>query len=423
MRFASLDQWLDWQSSLHSRTIDLGLERVRQAWTSLGAPSLAPTVITIAGTNGKGSTVAILEAILLAAGYRVGAFTSPHLLRYNERIRLQGQSVSDQVICDSFARIDAARGDTSLTYFEFGALAAFDIFQQANLDVALLEVGLGGRLDAVNLIDADVAVVTTIALDHVDWLGSTREAIAAEKFGVGRCGKPLVFGDSHPPSNVEALATERGVTLYRIGRDFAFRHADNSWVWSNAQLARTALPYPRLRGAFQLANASCALQALALLAERLPVTQNDARTGLLDAAVPGRFQVFAGKPIRVLDVAHNPESAESLAGNLARFEPMLPKIAVLGMLKDKDMLGVIAPLRACFERWYVGGITAERGASGETVRGALVAAGVPVDQINCRESIAEAYDCACQTAGEAVVVVFGSFYTVAHALKQLQGDN
>jgi len=423
MRFTSLDQWLDWQSSLHSRTIDLGLERVRQAWTSLGAPLLAPTVITIAGTNGKGSTVAILEAILLAAGYRVGAFTSPHLLRYNERIRLHGQPVSDQAICDSFARIDAARGDTSLTYFEFGALAAFDIFQQANLDVALLEVGLGGRLDAVNLIDADVAVVTTIALDHVDWLGSTREAIAAEKFGVGRPGKPLVFGDSHPPSNVEALAIERGVTLYRIGRDFAFRHADDSWVWSNAQLARTALPYPRLRGAFQLANASCALQALALLAERLPVTQNDARAGLLDAAVPGRFQVFTGKPIRVLDVAHNPESAQSLAGNLARFEPMLPKIAVLGMLKDKDMLGVISPLLGCIDRWYVGGIAAERGATGEAVRGALVAAGVPADQIDCSESIGEAYERACEAAEAAVVVVFGSFYTVAHALKQIQGDN
>lgn len=420
MRFSSLDQWLDWQSSLHSRTIDLGLERVQRVWGALGAPALASTVITVGGTNGKGSTVAMLEAILLAAGYRVGTFTSPHLLRYNERIRLQGAPVSDSLICDAFERIDAAREETSLTYFEFGTLAAFDIFRSAQLDVALLEVGLGGRLDAVNAVDADVAVVTTIALDHTDWLGSTREAIATEKLAIGRPGRPLVLGDAHPPVNAAAVAGQYGAILHCIGREFQFKREAESWVWSNPQTVRGALPFPRLRGAFQLANASCALQALALLTQRLPVTQNDIRTGLLDAAVPGRFQVVPGRPLRVLDVAHNPESAQSLASNLERFEPMLSKIAVVGMLKDKDMVGVVAPLVNCFDRWCVGGIAAERGASGDAVRSALMAAGVPVEKIDCSDTIADAYERACRSTEDGVVVVFGSFYTVAHALSRMQ---
>lgn len=421
MRFETLAQWLEWQTTFHSRAIDLGLERVRQVWNVLAAPRLAPIVITVAGTNGKGSTVAMLEAILLAAGYRVGAFTSPHLLHYNERIRVQGAPVTDAQICAAFERIDTARGETSLTYFEFGTLAAFEIFQQSPLDVAILEVGLGGRLDAVNIIDSDVAVVTTIALDHTDWLGSTREAIATEKLAIGRAGRPLVLGDAHPPANVDAVAARHGAHLRRIGRDFSYKRDGDSWVWANEQSTRHALPYPSLRGIFQLANAACAIEALSQLAQQLPVSQNDLRRGLLDASVTGRFQVIPGKPIRVLDVAHNPESAQSLAGNLERFEPMMTKIAVLGMLKDKDMLGVITPLTGCFDRWFIGGITAERGASAATLHAVLIAANVSADQIDMSETIDDAYQKACESLQEGVIVVFGSFYTVAQALTRIQG--
>lgn len=421
MRFETLAQWLEWQTTFHSRAIDLGLERVRQVWNALAAPRLAPIVITVAGTNGKGSTVAMLEAILLAAGYRVGAFTSPHLLHYNERIRVQGSPVTDAQICAAFERIDTARGETSLTYFEFGTLAAFEIFQQSPLDVAILEVGLGGRLDAVNIIDSDVAVVTTIALDHMDWLGSTREAIATEKLAIGRAGRPLVLGDAQPPANVDAVAARHGAHLRRIGRDFSYKRDGDSWAWANEQSTRHALPYPSLRGIFQLANAACAIEALSQLAQQLPVSQNDLRRGLLDASVTGRFQVIPGKPIRVLDVAHNPESAQSLAGNLERFEPMMTKIAVLGMLKDKDMLGVITPLKGSFDRWFVGGISAERGASAATLHAVLIAANVSADRIDLSETIDEAYQKACEFLQEGVIVVFGSFYTVAQALTRIQG--
>lgn len=414
MRFQTLEQWLDWQETLHPSAIDLGLERPGNVLRAMGLESPQYTVITVAGTNGKGSSVAMLESILLAAGYRVGCYTSPHLLRYNERIRINGKPVADAAICEAFERIDQARRDTSLTYFEFGTLAAFELFAHAELDVAVLEVGLGGRLDAVNLLDADVALVTAIDVDHAAWLGDDREAIGREKAGIFRAGHPAVCSDPHPPRSLLEHATELGAPISLLGRDFRYRQDGEYWSWLGAR-ALMPLPLPALRGQFQLQNAAGVVQVLELLSGRLPVSLQHLRQGLLAVNLPGRFQILPGEVPLIVDVAHNPQAAASLATNLKQM-PLAGKTrAVVAMLADKDLAAVVRELIPVVDNWYVAGLNVWRGCD------AAALATVVEAQSNTAPRVFESVDDALQQArGEAQagdrIVVFGSFYTVAAAL-------
>ncbi len=416
MRFTSLPDWLTWQETLHPNAIDLGLERVRVVAQRMQLLQPPYALITVGGTNGKGSTVALLEAILRAAGYRVGAYTSPHLLRYNERVRVHGVEASDAQLCAAFARVDGARGDISLTYFEFGTLAALDIFSLATLDVVVLEVGLGGRLDAVNILDADVALVTSIALDHTEWLGTDRDSIAREKAGIYRAGRSALFGAADVPHSLQQHADEIGAKLYRYGTEFGARPAANAWTWWGLGKERHALVWPALRGPHQLQNAAGALMALELLAARVPVTQTQIRSGLLTVTLPGRFQVVPGAITRIYDVAHNPHGAHALAQTLRTHPCSGRTFAVCGMLRDKDIAATFAELTAQVDAWYVAPVSSPRTASCDALAAAarVAGAGKPVFAL---PDIAAAQEKALSDARDGDrIVVFGSFYTVAATL-------
>ena len=388
----TLADWLSYLESLHPKTIALGLERVAQVKQRLALRPDFP-VISVGGTNGKGSVCAMLESILHAAGFRVGCYTSPHLLEYNERVRIGRQNVSDAELCASFAQIELARcgagRDSSrrhsvgmnpdlpiqLTYFEFGTLAAMQCFIEHKVDVAILEVGLGGRLDAVNVFDADCAVVTSVDIDHTDYLGETREQIAFEKAGIFRKGRVAICADTDVPQALSKHAQEIGAELWRIGGEFGFASHQGQWDYRSKAGSRSALPHPALRGAFQLHNASAALAALDALKDRLPVSMAAVRRGLAEVQLAGRFQFVPGKPQLILDVAHNPHAARSLAQNLGNLPPA-KTFAVFAMLKDKDMSGVARALDAQIDVWLVAGIDAVRGASAEEL--AQVLRTVPV---------------------------------------------
>jgi dihydrofolate synthase/folylpolyglutamate synthase len=369
----TLTEWLAWQEGLNPKGIELGLERVRQVWAALGAPTVAPTVISVAGTNGKGSVVAYCDAILRAAGYRVGTYTSPHLQRYNERIHVDGGEVSDAALCEAFSAIDAARGTVPLTYFEFGTLAALWLFSRARLDAAVLEVGLGGRLDAVNLVDADVALVSSIDLDHQEWLGNDRDSIGYEKAGIFRAARTAVCGDPEPPPRLVAHADAIGARLQLAGRDFrVLRHGDQ-WDFEAPAGVRRGLPMPGMRGRHQLANAATALAGLSALTARLPVDQRAVREGLLSARVPGRMELFPGDPAWLLDVAHNPHAARALAATLADQYVAGRTLAVLGMLADKDAAQVVGALAGQVDHWLLVGTEGPRGMSARQLRERLPA--------------------------------------------------
>ncbi|MFC1750572.1 bifunctional tetrahydrofolate synthase/dihydrofolate synthase [Pseudomonadota bacterium] len=421
MRFNTLNEWLSWQESLHSSEIDLGLARIREVWLRLNPDgAMQCPVITVAGTNGKGSSVAMLEAIYLAAGYRVGTYTSPHLIRYNERIRLDGAEVDDAALCDSFERIDQARsaldsGETSLTYFEFGTLAALDIFARAHLDVVILEVGLGGRLDGVNIVDADVALITTIALDHADWLGNDREVIGREKAGIMRQGRPAVCGDLNPPASIAEVANEVGAQLYLNQKSFGATVQEGQWRWwgklDDKSRQRDALPAPALRGAFQMHNAAAVLTVVELLAERLPLSQSNIREGLANVAVPGRFQVIGGDVPLVLDVAHNPEAAKALADNLRAWPMPGSTYGIVAMMADKDISAVFGLLNGVIDEWHVTTVDIPRAASADTLAGLLES---PQRHESVGQALAEVKG---KTQPNDRIVVFGSFYTVAEAMQ------
>ena len=414
MRFSDLQAWLDWQLGLHATAIDLGLDRVRQVYERLGGAKPAPVVITVAGTNGKGSTVAMLRAILLAAGYRVGCYTSPHLYRYNERITLNREQVSDLQLCESFDRIDQARGDVSLTFFEFGTLAALDIFSRSALDVVVLETGLGGRLDAVNIIDPDIAMITSIDLDHMDWLGDSREKIALEKMGIGRRGVPLIVADPEPPANLEPEAMQRGMQLMRLGQAFGFVQNDGCWQWwSSDGEQRHSLPMPNLRGVQQLYNASAVLQALHCLKSRLPLSQAQVREGLQSIDLPARFEIRPGAYRLVLDVAHNPEAGQGLADNVRALHPLGARRALLGMLRDKNIADTLKPLLPLVEEWVLTGLDETRAANAQDIRSILLSLGVSADRIQCHERMPQARVAAeAGLTADDILLVFGSFYTL-----------
>lgn len=415
-RPASLDQWLDYIERLHPQGIAMGLERVAAVRSALGLNPGFP-LITVGGTNGKGSACAMLEAILAHAGYKVGCYTSPHLLRYNERVRLGRREATDADLVRAFSGVEAARQETPLTYFEFGTLAGVSLFVEERVDVAILEVGLGGRLDAVNAFDADCALVMSIALDHMEYLGTTREAIGYEKAGILRAGRPAVCADPAPPQSLVRHAREIGAQLLLHGVDYGFSAERTQWRYRGPQGAKHGLPYPVLRGAHQLANAAACLAALDTLHDRLPVSMNDIRSGLLQAETPGRFQVLPGRPVVILDVAHNPHAAAALARNLDEMGRFARTIAVFAMLRDKDMVGVVAAIQRRIDHWFVAGIDAPRGARAETALQALRAAGA-AGAVNACENIAQAYAQACDMATQNDrILVFGSFYTVGAVMQ------
>ncbi len=423
----TLAGWLDLLEQRHGQRIELGLERVRAVRAAMGAPSEA-VLITVGGTNGKGSCCAMLESILLAAGYRVGCYTSPHLLCYNERVRIDGRDADDARLVAAFTAVEAARGDTELTYFEHGTLAAWAVFAAARPDVIILEVGLGGRLDAVNVFDADCAIVTSVAMDHMEYLGDTREKIGFEKAGIFRGGRPAVCGDPQPPASLLEHARAIGAELWVSGRDFGFGGDRQQWgYWryaqpaaQGAQLRRGGLAYPALRGANQLLNAAAVLTALECLRERLPVSMQHVRQGLMLVDVPGRFQVLPGRPTVVLDVAHNPQAAGVLAENLGNMGFYPETWAVLGMLGDKDVAGVVARMAGRVDHWLLTDLPGARGLSAQALAERVRAAGGQGD-IDCFPSPAQAFVAAQERAAEGDrIVAFGSFLTVADVLAALR---
>jgi len=409
----TLAAWLAYLETLHPKAIALGLDRVRAVHAKLDAPVACP-VVTVTGTNGKGSTCALLEAILRRAGYRVGLYASPHLLRYNERVRIDGMDADDSALCQAFTRIDAARGDNSLTYFEFGTLAALELFHEARVEVAVLEVGLGGRLDAVNTVDADAALVVSIGIDHVDWLGADRDSIGYEKAGIYRPGRPAICADPDPPRRLIDHAKGIGALLQRIGRDYGFIRTGPTWRWWSAEIRLDGLPPPALAGDHQIGNAAAALATLASLRDRLPVPPTAIHAGLLEASLPGRFQIFPGPVEWILDVAHNPQGAAVLAGNL-RARPCSGRtLAILGLLADKDASGVIQALAGTIDEGYAVTLAGSRGRPGADLAAVLRAVGIratTADHIleGCRAARAAA------APGDRIVVL-GSFLTVAPVL-------
>lgn len=414
----SLSQWLEHLELLRPEHIELGLERSRQVAARAGLLQPTCPIITVAGTNGKGSVCAMLASILHCAGYKVGLYTSPHLVRFEERIRIDGQMIVDARLCEAFAAIEAARADTPLTYFEFTTLAAVAAFQAAEVDVMVLEVGLGGRLDAVNVFDADCAVVTSIDLDHQAFLGSTREAIAREKAGVYRGGRPAICADPAPPATLIDYAQAIGADLWLIGRDFGYQFEPQQWSYWGREWRRASLAWPALRGQYQLQNASCALAVLESLQERLPVAMSDVRRGLLEVEWPGRFQVLPGRPTVILDVAHNPHAARALRSALDSMGYFPRTHAVLGMLADKDIDGVLQALAGVIDHWYLASLDGPRATRAEQLA-QLLQPHAGQAGVSCHGDVMQAFAHAYkQAADNDRIVVFGSFYTVSAVLAQ-----
>lgn len=424
----SLPDWLAHLESLHPKGqagIVLGLERVARVKAELQQTQRCPLII-VGGTNGKGSTCAYLEAIYACAGYRVGCYTSPHLLEYNERVRVDRAPVDDQALCSAFARVEAARkaaGGAALTYFEFGTLAAWEVFAACEVELLILEVGLGGRLDAVNVYDADCAVVTTVALDHTDWLGHTREAIGFEKAGIFRSRKPAICADPEPPRSLIDHAAAIGAELHLLDRDFGALAGQAQWsFWARSGTRHEGLPRPALRGAGQVRNAAAALSVVELLADRLPAPLSAIHRGIVDIDLPGRFQIsprVSGSPTIILDVAHNPQAVATLADSLAALGPCARTIAVVGMLADKDIAGALSLLAGRIDVWLLAALDSPRGAPAERLA-AIVSDAHLGGSVECFASPGQAYCCAAKQAGEDDrILVFGSFLTVAAAMRAM----
>ena len=419
----TLPDWLALLETRHSETqINMGLDRVQAVKARMQLAFTCP-VIMVAGTNGKGSTCAMLESVLLRAGYKVGLYIKPHFLDFNERARVLGEMASDEQLVASFNAVEAVRGDTPLTYFEFTTLAILYLLSQANLDVAILEVGLGGRLDAVNVIDADVAIVTSVDIDHTDYLGDTREAIGFEKAGIFRAGKAAICSDPVPPQSLIDHATAIGADLWLMGRDFNYSGDKQQWNYGGREQRRNSLAYPSLRGANQILNATAVLAALEVLRLKLPVGAQEVRTGLVTVELPGRFQVLPGRPSVILDVAHNPHAAAALNQNLGNmgFHPYT--YAVFGSMHDKDIDGVLAAMSEHVDHWCLTGLPSPRAATASEL-----AAKVQImleDKPDSSEHTVSIFDDPAQAFANAMsragendrIVVFGSFLTVAGVMK------
>jgi dihydrofolate synthase/folylpolyglutamate synthase len=416
-----LADWLAHAERLHPKTIDMGLARVKTVAERMGLRFDCP-IITVAGTNGKGSTCAMLEAILGEAGYRTGVYTSPHLVDFEERCRVRGDIVSAPDLVTAFARVEAARRqneEISLTYFEFTTLAIMQLLMDAKPDVVILEVGLGGRLDAVNIFDTDCAIITSVDLDHMELLGNTRELIGFEKAGIMRPGKPVVVSDPVPPQSVIDHAAAVGADLWKFGTDFNFSGDKQQWGWAGRGRRYAGLAYPALRGANQLMNASGVLAALTALRDKLPITAQAVRVGLSMVELPGRFQIIPGQPTLVLDVAHNPHSVAALAENLDAMGFYPCTHAVFGAMADKDVAPMLARVGPLMDKWYFTDLPTPRAAAGTVLQAAWQASNTRRDATsNAYPSPESALQAAIAAADPADrIVVFGSFYTVGGVLK------
>lgn len=421
-RFNSLAQWLSWQESLHPLTIDLGLERVKRVYdTLLPRNHYQPITLTVAGTNGKGSSVAYLEAFYLAEGHSVGAYTSPHILRYSERIKINGEPVSDEVICGAFSQIDRARGDTTLSYFEFSTLAALLIFSQARVAIQVLEVGLGGRLDAVNIVDADVAIVTSIAIDHVEWLGKTRDKIGYEKAGVFRPQRAAIVGDQHPPQTLIDHAEKVKAQLFRIGDAYSYSKNAQTWTWQSKNMVIDNLPAPALKGEHQYRNAASTIFATQCLKNRLPMRDESIRVGLQNVTLAGRFQLIEDDVPILLDVGHNPQAVETLVAYLNDNFPNTRIHAIFSMMKDKDIVGVLSLMKPIVSQWFFTPLSHNTRAVTES------AMRVMFDECQIHtghwgfSGFAQAFNAAKSTAqvGD-LILVFGSFFLVSDCCVNLK---
>ena len=419
-RFDSLAAWLQWLEAGRGEQIDLGLERCKAVAANLGLRTPAPTVITVAGTNGKGSSVAMLESIWRAAGYRVGTYTSPHLVRYNERVRVDGVAADDVTICAALEAVARARRDVPLTYFEFGTLAALSIFERGALDIAILEVGLGGRLDAVNIIDSDVALITTIGLDHEDWLGSTRDEIAVEKAGIIRTGRPVVCSDNDIPHSLIEIAEACGARLDVLGVDYAYENSESAWSWWSGRATLTDLPLPRLAGSHQLRNAAGALKVVDLLQDRHRTAQVQIHRGLDAVVLHGRFQCIEGDVEYVLDVAHNPQAAETFVSTLNAMPASGRTHALIGMLKTKDHVEYLRRLLPVVDVWHFATLPGNLGASAEELQSSVELVGTNL-ACTCYTTVADAHlAVVAQVQRGDRIVVLGSFLTVGAVMKILE---
>ena len=412
----NLTDWLGYIESIHPSTIDLTLERIKIVIERLNLDISFP-ILTVGGTNGKGSTCSILESIYKEAGYKVACYTSPHFLNFNERIKIQALAVSDEVICEAFSRIESAREGVTLTYFEYGTIAAMIIFSEAHVDVAILEVGLGGRLDAVNVFDADCAIVTTVDLDHMDYLGHTREAIGFEKAGIYRTEKTSICGDFDPPQSLIKHAELIHADLKIIGKDFGYEAHHDSFDFLIDSTFVMNLPLPKLQGDFQLANATNALMAVKAMEDKLPLTEISIQKGITLTLLPGRFQEVKKMPSLILDVAHNPQAARSLSHNLKTHVVLGKTIAVFSILKDKDIFGVINELNLDIDDWFIAEIQNERAASIENISNTIQKINLSA-HIEAFKNIQEAYQFASkEVRRNDRIIVFGSFFTVADIMK------
>ena len=421
MTSRSLQDWLGYLEQLHPTAIDMGLDRCREVATRLGLTRPAPQVVTVTGTNGKGSTCAFIAQMLAGQGKTVGVYSSPHLLRYNERVRINGVEASDEALCEAFVAVEAARGETSLTYFEMGTLAAFWLFERETLDAVVLEVGLGGRLDAVNLVDADVAVVTNIGLDHADWLGDCRDSVGFEKAGIFRSTMPAVCGDPEPPETLIDTAARLAAPLLLRGREFDMQVEQDRWHWHGRD--RSGLPL-HLRDLplidLPLENAALALQAFALL--DMPWQPLSLVAALLATRVVGRLDrrliTYKGRELSILlDVGHNPHAADYLARALLKQPVVGRRLAVFGLLADKDLAGVIEPLLPVVADWAVAPLSTSRARSGAQLSEVLMERGASV---SIYSTVCEALDAQCdQAVAGDEILLFGSFYCVAEALDWL----
>jgi dihydrofolate synthase/folylpolyglutamate synthase len=415
----NLAAWLDYIEALHPKSIAMGLDRVNVVKQRLNLNPQFPIVI-VAGTNGKGSTCAMLEHIYHAAGYSVGSYSSPHLLRYNERVRLNSQEVSDEDLVKAFVAVEQARQDTELTYFEYGTLAAVWHLMQKQVDVAILEVGLGGRLDAVNVFEPDSTIVTSIDLDHMEFLGDTRECIGAEKAGVFRANIPAICGDENPPNSLIEYANRIGAPLKLIGRDFKVEADKESWTYRADQFSIEHMPMPALIGDFQLNNAACVLTTIQSLQHLLPVQVDAIEKGLKTVKLAGRFQSWSNNPDIILDVAHNPHAAKSLAINLKQSRHQGKTIAVFAMLADKDITGVIQALSSEIDAWYVSTIDNIRGAAASSLS-KMILDTLPSAEVKIFNQVVDAFHQACIDANENDrIITLGSFFTVAEVMQDLQ---
>lgn len=415
----SLQEWLNWLETLHPQEIDLGLERVREVFQRQSLRSLAHKVIVVAGTNGKGSTIAMLESILLNAGYGVGSYTSPHLNYYNERVRVGGIDMDDNTLCRAFSRVECARGDTSLSYFEFGTLAAFDVFSRHKLDVVLLEVGLGGRLDAVNIVDADISVITNIDIDHEEWLGSNREVIGAEKAGVMRKQCVTIYGERDVPQSIRDEASKRGAILHVFGEHFDIQRSEMDWQWTSKEgVVIDSLPQPALAGECQFNNAAIAIAALQQLTD-FPVDGFDIIEGLERARCRGRYETSENEPQCIFDVAHNPASAAALSKTLNARSISGKTFIVFGVMADKDITAMVAELAGVVDKWYLAAPAVSRAAEPEVVKDVCITNGVAADRVIHFSTVIGATKQALRDCTDNDrVVVCGSFYTVAEAMRQ-----